>query len=86
MFVLPQIVYGNKALIFPSHFHGYYKNEIFADYWDASRPPRLIRDSSLIRPVAFDKCLFFKIPRIVCPSSGFNVTHILVYATKNTYE
>jgi hypothetical protein len=50
------------------------------------RPPRLIRDSSLIRPVAFDKCLFFKIPRIVCPSSGFNVTHILVYATKNTYE
>jgi hypothetical protein len=22
------------ALIFPSHFHGYNKNEIFADYWD----------------------------------------------------
>jgi hypothetical protein len=35
MFVLPQIVYGNTALIFPSHFHGYNKNEIFADYWDA---------------------------------------------------
>jgi hypothetical protein len=50
------------------------------------RPPRFIRDSSLIRPVAFDKCLFLKIPRIVCPSSDFNVTHILVYATKNTYE
>jgi hypothetical protein len=27
-----------------------------------------------------------QIPRIVCPSSDFNVTHILVYATKNTYE
>jgi hypothetical protein len=26
------------------------------------RPPRFIRDSSLIRPVAFDKCLFLKIP------------------------
>jgi hypothetical protein len=57
MFVLPQIAYGNTALIFPSHFQGYNKNEIFA-----ARPPRLIRDSSLIRPVAFDKCLFFKIP------------------------
>jgi hypothetical protein len=34
MFVLSQIVYGNMALIFPSHFHGYNKNEIFADYWD----------------------------------------------------
>jgi hypothetical protein len=34
MFVLPQIVYGNTALIFPSHFQGYNKNEIFADYWD----------------------------------------------------
>jgi hypothetical protein len=28
----------------------------------------------------------YEIPRIVCPSSDFNVTHILVYATKNTYE
>jgi hypothetical protein len=45
-----------------------------------ARPPRFIRDSSLIRPVAFDKCLFLKIPRIVCPSSDFNVIHILVYA------
>jgi hypothetical protein len=35
MFVLPQIAYGNTALIFPSHFQGYNKNEIFADYWDA---------------------------------------------------
>jgi hypothetical protein len=77
MFVLSQIVYGNMALIFRSHFHGYNKNEIFA-----ARPPRFIRDSSLIRPVAFDKCLFLKIPRIVCPSSDFNVTHVLVYATK----
>jgi hypothetical protein len=34
MFVLPQIAYGNTALIFPSHFQGYNKNEIFADYWD----------------------------------------------------
>jgi hypothetical protein len=35
MFVfLPQIACGNMALIFPSHFHGYNKNEIFADYWD----------------------------------------------------
>jgi hypothetical protein len=25
MFVLSQIVYGNMALIFPSHFHGYKK-------------------------------------------------------------
>jgi hypothetical protein len=33
MFDLPQIAYGNMALIFPSHFHGYNKNEIFADYW-----------------------------------------------------
>jgi hypothetical protein len=28
MFVLPQIPCGNMALIFPSHFHGYNKNEI----------------------------------------------------------
>jgi hypothetical protein len=35
MFVLPQIACGNMPLIFPSHFHGYNKNEIFADYWDA---------------------------------------------------
>jgi hypothetical protein len=28
MFVLPQIAYGNTALIFPSHFQGYNKNEI----------------------------------------------------------
>jgi hypothetical protein len=34
MFVLPQIAYGNTALIFSSHFQGYNKNEIFADYWD----------------------------------------------------
>jgi hypothetical protein len=34
MFDLPQIAYGNMALIFPSHFHGYNKKEIFADYWD----------------------------------------------------
>jgi hypothetical protein len=34
MSVLPQITYGNMALIFLSHFHGYNKNEIFADYWD----------------------------------------------------
>jgi hypothetical protein len=34
MFVLPQIACGNMALIFSSHFHGYNKNEIFADYWD----------------------------------------------------
>jgi hypothetical protein len=32
MFVLPQITYGNMALIFLSHFHGYNENEIFADY------------------------------------------------------
>jgi hypothetical protein len=48
MFDLSQITYGNIALIFPSHFHGYNKNEIFA-----ARPPRFIRDSSLIRPAAF---------------------------------
>jgi hypothetical protein len=35
MFILPQIARGNMALIFSSHFHGYNKNEIFADYWDA---------------------------------------------------
>jgi hypothetical protein len=29
MSVLPQITYGNMALI----FHGYNKNEIFPDYW-----------------------------------------------------
>jgi hypothetical protein len=35
MFVfLPQIACGNMALIFSSHFHGYNKNEIFADCWD----------------------------------------------------
>jgi hypothetical protein len=57
------------------------------DSWlSPARPPRFIRDSSLMRPVAFDKCLFLKIPRIVYPSSDFNVIHILVYATKNTYE
>jgi hypothetical protein len=32
MFDLPQIAYGNMALIFPSHFRGYNKNEISADY------------------------------------------------------
>jgi hypothetical protein len=30
IFVLPQITYGNMALIFPSHFQGYNKIEIFA--------------------------------------------------------
>jgi hypothetical protein len=32
-------------------------------------------------------CSYFvyEIPRIVCPSSDLNVTHMLVYATKNTY-
>jgi hypothetical protein len=34
-FVLPQIACGNMALNFPSQFHGYNKNEIFADHWDA---------------------------------------------------
>jgi hypothetical protein len=34
MFLLPQIAYGNTALIFPAHFQGYNKNEIFADHWD----------------------------------------------------
>jgi hypothetical protein len=36
MSVLPHITYGNMALIFlsSSYFHGYNKNEIFADYWD----------------------------------------------------
>jgi hypothetical protein len=34
MSVLLQITYGNMALIFLSHFHGYNKNEIFAGYWD----------------------------------------------------
>jgi hypothetical protein len=34
MSVLPQITYGNMALIFLPHFHGYNKNEIFEDYWD----------------------------------------------------
>jgi hypothetical protein len=34
MSILPQITYGNVALIFFSHFHGYNKNEIFAGYWD----------------------------------------------------
>jgi hypothetical protein len=29
MFVLPQIEYDNTAFIFPSHFQGYNKNEIF---------------------------------------------------------
>jgi hypothetical protein len=32
--VLPQITYGNMALIFLSYFHGYNKNEIFEDHWD----------------------------------------------------
>jgi hypothetical protein len=32
--VLPQITYGNMALIFLSHFHEHNKNEIFAGYWD----------------------------------------------------
>jgi hypothetical protein len=34
MSVLPKLTYGNMALIFLPHFHGYNKNEIFADYWD----------------------------------------------------
>jgi hypothetical protein len=29
MFVLPQIAYGNTALIFPSHFQRYNKNEMY---------------------------------------------------------
>jgi hypothetical protein len=32
--ILPQIMYGNMAFSFRSHFHGYNKNEVFADYWD----------------------------------------------------
>jgi hypothetical protein len=34
MSVLPQITYGNMDLIFLAYFHGYNKNEAFADYWD----------------------------------------------------
>jgi hypothetical protein len=34
MLVLHQITYDNKAEIFLSYFHGYNKNEIFADNWD----------------------------------------------------
>jgi hypothetical protein len=34
MSVLPQITYGNMALIFLAYFHGDNKNEIFAIYWD----------------------------------------------------
>jgi hypothetical protein len=34
MSVLPQITYGNMALIFLSYFHGYNKNETPADHWD----------------------------------------------------
>jgi hypothetical protein len=34
MSVLPQMTYDNMALIFLSYFHGYNKNEIFADYQD----------------------------------------------------
>jgi hypothetical protein len=30
---LSQITYDNMDLIFLSYFHGYNKNEIFADYW-----------------------------------------------------
>jgi hypothetical protein len=32
MSVLPQITYGNVALIFLSYFHGYNKNEILNIY------------------------------------------------------
>jgi hypothetical protein len=34
------------ALIFPSHFHGYNKNEIFADYWDAYSAFTFVLDQS----------------------------------------
>jgi hypothetical protein len=44
MSILPQIMYGNIALIFLSYVHGYNKNEIFAYYWD-------MVDSKNIRPV-----------------------------------
>jgi hypothetical protein len=44
MSILPQIMYGNMALIFLSYVHGYNKNEIFAYYWD-------MVDSKNIRPV-----------------------------------
>jgi hypothetical protein len=37
MSVLPQITYGNMALIVLPYFRGYNKNEIFSDYyWDNS--------------------------------------------------
>jgi hypothetical protein len=48
MFVLPQIAYGNTALIFPSHFQGYNKNEIFADYRDAYKPFTIISNSDYL--------------------------------------
>jgi hypothetical protein len=34
MSVLPQITYGNIALIAVFYFHGYKKKEILADYWN----------------------------------------------------
>jgi hypothetical protein len=34
MSVLPQITYGNVALIFLSYFHEYNKNEIFIVYYN----------------------------------------------------
>jgi hypothetical protein len=32
--LLKYLTYGNVGLIFLPYFHGYNKNEIFADYWD----------------------------------------------------
>jgi hypothetical protein len=50
MSVLPQITYGNMALIFLSYLHGYNKNEIFADYWDMIGIHRMVLNVATFRP------------------------------------
>jgi hypothetical protein len=52
------------ALIFPSHFHGYNKNEIFADYWDMIGMHRMFLNVATFsvtnRSISSTKKIFFQ--------------------------
>jgi hypothetical protein len=61
MSVLPQITYGNMALIFLSYFHGYNKNEIFADYWDTLNVLNVATFSVMNRSISSTKKIFYLI-------------------------
>jgi hypothetical protein len=61
MSVLPQITYGNMALIFLSYFHGYNKNEIFVDYWDTLNVLNVATFSVMNRSISSTKKIFYLI-------------------------